>query len=86
MKEYKLALSCSSLFIYLSKMDIYNGRFLAIKAEVERAKQHHTDKNMNDDDDEDNPNDLGEIDEPEWIESVGPNAQYENFSKRCCRP
>ena len=33
---------------------------------------------MNDDDDEDNPNDLGEIDEPEWIESVGPNAQYEN--------
>jgi len=30
-----------------------------IKAEVERAKQHHTDKNMNDDDDEDDPNDLG---------------------------
>ena len=44
-----------------------------IKAEVERAKQHHTDKNMNDDDDEDNPNDLGEIDEPEGMESVGPN-------------
>jgi len=48
-----------------------------IKAEVERAKQHHTDKNMNDDD-EDDPNDLGEIDEPEWMESVRPNAQYEN--------
>ena len=49
-----------------------------IKAEVERAKQHHTDKNVNDDDDEDDPNDLEEIDEPEWMESVRPNAQYEN--------
>lgn len=48
-----------------------------IKEEVERAKQHHTDKNMNDDD-EDDPNDLGEIDESEWMESVRPNAQYEN--------
>ena len=48
-----------------------------IKEEVERAKQHHTDKNMNDED-EDDPNDLGEIDESEWMESVRPNAQYEN--------
>ena len=47
-----------------------------IKAEVERAKQHHTDKKMNDDDDD--PNDLGEIDELEWMESVKPNTQYEN--------
>ena len=36
-----------------------------IKAEFKRAKQHHTDKNMNDDDDEDDTNDLGQIDEPE---------------------
>lgn len=49
-----------------------------IRAEIERTKQHHTDKNMNDDANEDDPYNLVVIDEPEWMESIRPNAQYEN--------